>query len=123
MQILSVLIVDNDQNIRGITEMTLDSEFDVYVARSGADCLVVAESEQPDLILLSVKMPVMNGFTTLIKLRKNPLTAAIPVILMAYGARTHETERYRELDIIGLIEKPCDLQALPAHIRKFAAAR
>src|ERR1700722_15408544 len=88
MQIFSILIVDDDQNIRAISEKTLDPEFDVYLAGSGPDCIVVAESERPDLILFDVKTPIVNGLTTLIMLRQNPRTLAIPVILMTANLRT-----------------------------------
>lgn len=122
MQIRSVLLVDDDKNIRTIAEMGLETDFDVFLAGSGMDCLAVAESEQPDLILLDVRMPGMDGPTTLLKLRENPLTAAIPVIFMTASVQTQETEGYRKLDIIGLIEKPFDPMELAAEIRKLAAA-
>jgi len=123
MHINSVLLVDDDCDVRRIGEKCLDARFDVYVARSGEDCLTVAEGDQPDLILLDVKMPVMNGFSTLIRLRSNPITAAIPVILMTSCVRTHGTVHYRNLDVIGFLEKPFDPIQLPEQIRKLAAAR
>jgi CheY-like chemotaxis protein len=119
--IRSVLLVDDDKNIRTIAEMSLERDFDVYLAESGPSCLVVAECERPDVILLDVRMPGMDGPTTLIKLRENPLTAAIPVIFMSASVQTHETELYRKLDIIGLIEKPFDPMELAAQIRRLAA--
>jgi len=126
MHINSVLIVDADKNNCAVSEMTLDSEFDVYVAQPGSDCLLVAECEQPDLILLDVKMPGTDGQATLIKLRANRLTAGIPVILMSPAeCRTDELfrRRYQKLDIIGFIQKPFARQELAAQIRKLAAAR
>jgi len=126
MQIYSVLIVDDDQNIRAISEMTLETDFDVYLAESGADCLIVAECEEPDLILFDVKTPVMNGLPTLIMLRQNPITVAIPVILMSHETEWHADEllrrRYRKLDTIGFIERTFD-RRMAAQIRRLAAPR
>lgn len=119
--IRSVLLVDDDKNLRTIAEMGLERDFDVYLAESGPSCLVVAECERPDVILLDVRMPGMDGPTTLIKLRENPLTAAIPVIFMSASVQSHETESYRKLDIIGIIEKPFDPMELATLIRRLAA--
>jgi DNA-binding response OmpR family regulator len=77
MHINSILLVDDDQNIRAISEMSLEAAFDVYVAAPGKDCLLAAEYEQPDLILLDAKLPVAKALTTVVNLRKNPLTANI----------------------------------------------
>ena len=121
MKIRSLLLVDDDQNMRIIAEMILEIDFDVYLAESGRSGLVTAEYEQPDVILLDVKMPDMDGPTTLIKLRENPQTAAIPVILMTACVQAHETEWYRKLDIIGLIEKPFDPMELVSQIRTLTA--
>jgi CheY-like chemotaxis protein len=92
---------------------------------------VAAECEQPDLILFDVKTPIVNGLTTLIMLRQNPRTVAIPVILMTANLQTwaawHADElthrRFQKLDIIGFIEKSFDRITLPAQIRRLAAAR
>jgi CheY-like chemotaxis protein len=122
MKIRSLLLVDDDQNMRTIAEMILEIDFNVYLAESGRSGLVAAEYEQPDVILLDVKMPGMDGPTTLIKLRENPQTAAIPVILMTACVQSHETEWYRKLDIIGLIEKPFDPMELVSQIRTLTAS-
>jgi len=128
MHINSILLVDDDQNIRAISEKTLEPEFDVYLAGSGTDCIVAAEAEQPDLILFDVKTPIVNGLTTLIMLRQNPRTVAIPVILMTANLRTwaqwHADElihrRFQKLDIIGFTERSFDRITLPAQIRRLA---
>ncbi|MDR3616732.1 MAG: response regulator [Candidatus Obscuribacterales bacterium] len=122
MKTSSLLLVDDDQNMRTIAEIILETDFDVYLAESGRSGLVAAEYEQPDVILLDIKMPGMDGLTTLIKLRENPLTASIPVILMTACVQSHETECYRKLDIIGLIEKPFDPMSLVRQIRTITAS-
>jgi len=121
MQVYSVLLADDDKSVRAIAEMVLSTEFDVYLAESGADCLIAAECERPDIILLDDNMPGMDGREALTKLRKNPLTAAIPVILMSADVQTDETKYYRMIGTIGLVLKPFDPFRLGSQIRKLAA--
>jgi two-component system, OmpR family, response regulator len=108
MDVRSVLIVDDDANIRTVAEIGLELDFIIFMADSGMKALAVAESEKPDLILLDVRMPGMDGPTTLIKLRENPLTANIPVIIMSASVQSQEMESYKKLDVVGVIVKPFD---------------
>jgi CheY-like chemotaxis protein len=117
MHVCSILFVDANENVRTIGEMCLENHFDVYVAESGAACLMIAHGDQPDLIVLDLEMPFMNGMTTLIKLRENPLSAGIPVILTYPQGHTPAASLYQKFGIIGGIEKPFDPIALPAQIR------
>ncbi len=66
--------------------LRLDPDFTVRGCASGEEGLAVAAEEMPDLILLDVMMPVMDGPTTLARLRENPRTAGIPVIFMTARA-------------------------------------
>jgi CheY-like chemotaxis protein len=79
---------------------------------SGAECLRVAHAEKPDVILLDVKMPGMDGPETLVQLKRNPKTASIPVIFLTASVQSHETEAYKKLDVIGIINKPFDPMTL-----------
>src|SRR5438105_10372234 len=84
VNIRKVLMVDEDPDIRNIVELTLEAVAGWHVASaaSGAEALVIGAREQPDLILLDVMMPGMDGPTTLARLREQAATAKIPVIFM-----------------------------------------
>ncbi len=120
MTIRKVLIVDDDEDIRRVTEIALRriGGWNVVHAASGAEALVRARAEQPDVVLLDVMMPDGDGPTTLARLRADPATAGLPVIFLTARVQRSELESYRELGASGVIEKPFDATALPDAIRR-----
>lgn len=116
----TVLLVDDDDDLRMIGEMALTNVggFDVHVARSGEEALAIAERAAPDVILLDVMMPGLDGPTTFARLRERPATAAIPVIFMTAKVQTHELQRYQALGATGIIPKPFDPMTLSDQVRK-----
>ncbi|MCA9409036.1 MAG: response regulator [Candidatus Omnitrophica bacterium] len=78
-----VLIIDDDRtNIQLVKSWLKNNDYEVLAAIDGVAGLQMLEREQPDLIILDVEMPQMNGFTFLNQLRKNSEHAAIPVIVL-----------------------------------------
>lgn len=122
--IRKVLIVDDDEDIRVVSEMALRriGSWEALVAGSGDEALAKARQERPDVILLDVMMPGVDGPTTMARLRADPATAAIPVIFLTARAQAHEVERYLELGAVGVIRKPFDVMTLPDEIRRLVAA-
>jgi two-component system OmpR family response regulator len=114
-----VLHIDDEPDIREIvaTSLSLDAEFAVRGCDSGADGLTAAAEWRPDLILLDVMMPVMDGPTTLGQLRENPKTAGIPVVFMTARMQTRELELFKSLGAEGVIAKPFDSMTLAALVR------
>jgi len=118
--IKKVLLVDDDQNIRFVAQMTLEglTEWKIIPAESGKAAIETAPKEMPDLILLDVMMPEMDGPTTLKKLQENPALRPIPVIFMTAKIQTDELENYLKLGAAGVIGKPFDPMTLPDEIAK-----
>ncbi len=118
MKIQKILLVEDDENIRILAQMSLEASTDwrILIAPSGAEALGIAAQEKPDLILLDVMMPGMDGFTTLAGLRENPASAGIPVIFMTAKIQSQELEDYSKLGIAGVISKPFDPLKLAAEI-------
>jgi CheY-like chemotaxis protein len=118
--IAKVLMVDDEPHVRRVAELSLDKvgKWSVSLASSGADALAVAERERPDLILLDVMMPGMDGPTTLRALQGHPALSGIPVIFMTAKVQEHEIARYLELGAAGVICKPFDPMKLPEQIRR-----
>jgi CheY-like chemotaxis protein len=114
-----VLQIDDEPDILEIVaaSLSLDSEFEVRGCGSGADGLTAAAQWRPDLILLDVMMPVMDGPATLGHLRENPKTADIPVVFMTARMQTRELERFKSLGAEGVITKPFDPITLAALVR------
>ena len=122
---LKVLIVDDDEDIRLVSEIAIRriGKWDAVVAATGEEALDRARTEQPDVILLDVMMPSLNGPATLALLREEPATASIPVIFLTAKVQKHEVERYMALGATGVIRKPFDVMTLADEIRSIVEGR
>jgi CheY-like chemotaxis protein len=119
MTALRVLHVDDEPDIREVVEFSLGLDPDLVMrsCASGAEVLSVAEIWSPDIVLMDVMMPVMDGAATLARLRENPRTASIPVVFMTARAQSREIDQLRSLGAIGVISKPFDPMKLAASVR------
>ncbi|MBD1845538.1 response regulator [Cyanobacteria bacterium FACHB-63] len=113
-----ILIIDDEYAIRAVAQLTLKTVggWEVSSASSGHEGLAKAVSEQPDVILLDVMMPEMDGIETFRALQANPTTQAIPVIFMTAKVQAAEQRRFAELDVAGIITKPFKAMKLPEQI-------
>ncbi len=116
-----ILHIDDEPDIREIIEISLglDPTFKIRSCESGAAGLMVAAEWSPDIILLDVMMPVMDGPATLARLRQNPRTDRIPVIFMTARAQARELDRFRAIGAVGVIAKPFDPTRLAASVRDY----
>lgn len=110
MTVKRILVVDNEQYIQEVAKVCLETVagWEVLLAGSGQECLRQAEAEQPDVILLDVMMPDMDGIATFQKLQENPATQAIPVILLTAKIQSSDRRRYSEIGAVAAIAKPFD---------------
>ncbi len=100
----TVLIVDDDPVILKMLSTTLSvNDYEVYTARDGREGLEAASRESPEIILLDLMMPVMDGFAMLEELRK---TSDIPVIVISAYGSPERVERARKLGIECFLNKP-----------------
>lgn len=122
--IKKVLLIDDDADVRRIGSMSLRKlgGFDVMLAGSGAEGLITAEQSQPDLILLDVIMPGLDGAVTIAELKKSPQAKAIPVILLATVKDAITVEKAKEMGALGVIYKPLDPLKLPSQAREIVDA-
>lgn len=125
MNINTILLVDDDQHIRRICQVCLTNigHWQVALAESGYEGLDMARKNKPDVILLDVMMPGMDGPTTLSKLREDPDLKDVPVILMTAKVQPQEVEQYTRLGATGVISKPFDPMTLPQEIRKLVEGK
>lgn len=116
---MKVLIIDDDADIRLIAGLSLSrlGGMEVVEAASGAEGVRKAQDEKPDVILLDMMMPAMDGSATLAALRSQPATATTPVIFLTAKAMRAEIERLRALGAAGVLIKPFDPRTLPAEVR------
>jgi CheY-like chemotaxis protein len=122
---LKVLIIDDEEDTRSIASMSLSilGGVDVVEAEGGLEGIAKAEQDRPDVILLDMMMPVMDGSQTLQELLKNPRTADIPVIFLTAKAMTSEIERLTRMGAIAVLTKPFDPTTLAAQVEKILSNR
>jgi CheY-like chemotaxis protein len=116
-----ILHIDDEADIREVIEISLglDPAFEIRSCESGCEGVTAAAEWSPDIILLDVMMPVMDGPATLAQLRKNPELARVPVIFMTARAQARELDRFRALGAVGVIAKPFDPMTLAASVRDY----
>ena len=117
------LFVEDEPDIQQVARMALElaGGFTVEVCSSGPEALERAPGFAPQLFLLDVMMPGMDGPTTLAELRQLPQLAATPVIFMTAKVQPAEVAQYRELGAIDVIAKPFDPMKLADTIREMWA--
>ena len=122
-----IMLVEDDPDIQFITRLSLETGggYDVRVCGSGAEALQSARAHRPDLILLDMMMPGMDGVATMIELRKLPEIAAIPVVFFTANAQREVQQDLLRRGALGVIVKPVEPLALVEQIRtlwqRFAA--
>jgi two-component system, OmpR family, response regulator len=115
-----ILCVEDEPDIRTISQLALEvaGGFEVSACASGREALERAPAFKPDLILLDVMMPGMDGPTTLQELRRRPAFATTPVVFMTAKVQPQEVARYHELGAVDVIVKPFDPMALSDRLRQ-----
>ena len=114
-----ILIIDDEEDIKAIAEIGLEmaANWEVITASSGKEGLSLAETKQPDVILLDLMMPDWDGKETLKQLKNHPNTVAIPVILMTAKTQSAISNELKQLDIVGVVTKPFRPLQLPETIQ------
>jgi CheY-like chemotaxis protein len=116
---MKVLIIDDEEDTRKIASMSLSilGGLEVIEAESGEEGIAKAELEKPDVILLDMMMPVMNGENTLNQLQQSPASEKIPVIFLTAKAMNSEIERLKRMGAAGVLTKPFDPTLLADQVR------
>lgn len=118
-ELKKILYVEDEPDIQMIARVALENVggFELCVCSSGAEALEKAASFAPDLLLLDVMMPDMDGPTTLAELRKIPALSKIPVMFMTAKVQPQEVELLKSLNVADVIPKPFDPMELANIIR------
>jgi DNA-binding response OmpR family regulator len=116
---MKILIIDDDADIRSIVRLSLSrlGGMEVIEAGSGVEGVQKAQDEKPDVILLDMMMPTMDGLETLSALRARPITASTPVIFLTAKAAGDQVERMTSLGAAGVLVKPFDPRTLSQDVR------
>jgi CheY-like chemotaxis protein len=115
-----ILYVEDEPDIQAVAKLALEmvGGFSVRICSSGQEALEAVSAFAPDLILLDVMMPGMDGPTTLVKLRENPGLASTPAIFMTAKVQPQEVAHYKTLGALDVIPKPFDPMTLSETVKR-----
>lgn len=121
-----VLIVDDDEAIRGLVETVLAPDFDIVHAEDGEEAMRITREEQIDLIVMDVAMPMMDGISATRALKDDPATAGVPVLILTARAHFDDRAAGEEAHADAYLTKPFDpyqLQKVVQHLLELAEKR
>ncbi|MBI5639470.1 MAG: response regulator [Nitrospirae bacterium] len=122
---MRVLFVDDDVSIQKLAGITLErlGGYEALICGSATEALRAVGDFRPDIIILDVNMPWMDGPQTLAEIRKLPDMSAVPVVFLTASTQQHEIDNYIRIGAAGVIAKPFDPMTLPGKIEEFWRCR
>ena len=124
-ELKTILYADDEEDILDVATMSLElvGGLSVTTCGDGFQAIEAAHRARPDLIMLDVMMPGMDGPTAMSRIRADPELSDIPVILLTARVRGPELQEYYELGADGVISKPFDPMTLSDEVRSIWSAR
>jgi len=117
-----ILIADDRRQVVELVRVSLEGEdYEIVGASNGKEALKRARLERPDLILLDVVMPKMDGFEVCRQLKKDPQTQEIPIIMLTAKGQEVDKEKARQLGASGYVTKPFSPSALLTRVEEILA--
>jgi two-component system, cell cycle response regulator DivK len=122
VSIARILVVeDNDKNLKLVRDVLSFAGYEVVEARTGEQGVALAEQTLPDLVLMDLQLPGIDGTEALRRLRENPATCDVPVVAVTAFAMKEDRERTRRAGFDGYVAKPLSVRALPEQVRSYLA--
>ena len=119
MNELILLVEDNATNLKLARDVLRFHGFRTLDAASGAEGIAAAEEQLPDVILMDIQLPDMDGVAALRQLRRRPTTATIPVVALTAFAMDADRERLETAGFDGYLVKPIDIKRFPVQVRGY----
>jgi CheY-like chemotaxis protein len=117
-----ILLADDEEDVKQIVELFLESKgYEVLTAFDGLAALDMARTQRPDLILLDVMMPVVNGYEVCSRLKADPATRDIPVVMLSAMAQSESVDRGLSAGAADYVVKPFDPSRLEEVIERVLA--
>ena len=118
-----ILVVEDVEFNRDLMVQLLEEEYEVLTANDGEEGVECAQRERPDLILMDLSLPRLDGWEATRRIKANPALARVPIIAVSAHAMTGDEARARECGCDDYISKPIDEELLFAKLRQFLATR
>ena len=110
---MKILVVDDDQNIRRLVSFNLSLEgHEILMARNGKEGIEIAVSSKPDIILMDIMMPIMNGYDACKWLKSDPRTKDIPLFMLSAKGQMTDLDEAFNVGADNYITKPFDVEEL-----------
>ena len=120
---LVLIVDDSERNLKLARDVLAAAGLRTLEATSGAAGIALADRHLPDVILMDLELPDMNGAEVARELAAAPRTASIPVVLLSAFANDEDDEWLRETHFAGCLAKPIDVERFPEQVRGFCARR
>src|SRR5438477_4301441 len=119
-----ILVVEDDESIRGlVSDLLRDDGYDVKEASNGVEALEVVSEARPDLIVLDLMMPIMDGWTFVEECRRAKRCTDVPIVITSASHDLPKTaERLRSFGVRTCLAKPFDVDGLLALIERYVPA-
>ena len=114
-----LVVEDNERNLKLLRDVLEYAGYGVRLARTAEDGVTLAVKEPPDLVLMDLQLPGMDGMEAFRRLRENPRTAGVPVVAVTAQAMKEDRERVLRAGFNGYVEKPISVRAFPDQVRRF----
>jgi two-component system cell cycle response regulator DivK len=118
---LIMIVEDNERNMKLLRDLLGAHGYRTVEATSGEDAITLGRSTRPQLVLMDIQLPGIDGVLALRELRKIPETAGTPVIAVTAFAMKDDRERLLTAGFDGYVEKPIDIRELPTRLRSYLA--
>jgi len=112
-------VEDNPENRLLVRRILMAENFDVFEAGDAYQAMKIIETTQPDLILMDINLPEIDGYTLTARIKKNPKLSQVPIIALTANVMKGDRERILDSGCDGYIQKPIDVDALPILIRSY----
>jgi two-component system cell cycle response regulator DivK len=116
-----LVVEDNPLNLKLVRDVLQVAGYEVIEARTGEEGLRMAQEDPPDLVLMDLQLPGIDGTETLRRLREGTLGPDVPVVAVTALAMAEDKERAARAGFDGYVEKPISVRALPGQIEAFLA--
>ena len=115
---LILIVEDNEKNLKLVRDLLQLNGYRTLEAETARDAIAIATEHMPDLVLMDIQLPDMDGVTALGRLRGEPSTAALRVVALTAFAMRDDRERFLASGFDGYLTKPIDIKQFPELIRQ-----
>ena len=116
---LVLLVEDNEKNMKLARDILRFKGYRVTEATTGEDAVASAATEPPDLVLMDIQLPGIDGIEAFRRIRSDPKTATIPVVALTASVMAGDRERFDKAGFDGFIAKPIDVNQFPDQVASY----